>query len=142
MPWAPTLSPTGDPLRNPGECSLELPPSQRMGSWRLLSTTSGSPLFVCLSVCLFGATLGSLRDLSSLPGIEPRTMAVKVLSPNHWTAREFPHPPLTEGLPSDVNSPPPLPGGSCLELTCLPLRQAQKGHSSTSLAGRWPHPQR
>ena len=24
------------------------------------------------------------------PGIEPRPLAVRVLSPNHWTAREFP----------------------------------------------------
>ena len=24
------------------------------------------------------------------PGIEPRTVAVKVLSPNHWIAGEFP----------------------------------------------------
>ena len=24
------------------------------------------------------------------PGIEPRPLAVKVKSPNHWTAREFP----------------------------------------------------
>ena len=25
------------------------------------------------------------------PGIEPRSPAVKARSPNHWTAREFPH---------------------------------------------------
>ena len=29
------------------------------------------------------------RILVPQPGIEPRPTAIKVLSPNHWTAREF-----------------------------------------------------
>ena len=31
-----------------------------------------------------------LWDLSSRPGIEPRATEVRMLSPNHWIAREFP----------------------------------------------------
>ena len=30
------------------------------------------------------------RILVPQPGIEPRPLAVKAWSPNHWTAREFP----------------------------------------------------
>ena len=39
---------------------------------------------------LFLAIPRSLRDLSSLTRTEPRATAVKVPSPNHWTARELP----------------------------------------------------
>ena len=34
--------------------------------------------------------LHGLWDLSFRPGIEPRPLAVKVQSPNHWAAREVP----------------------------------------------------
>ena len=32
----------------------------------------------------------AFRILLPQPGIEPRPLTVKALSPNHWTAREFP----------------------------------------------------
>ena len=32
--------------------------------------------------------------LVPVPGIVPRSLAVKVPNPNHWTARELPYPPL------------------------------------------------
>ena len=42
----------------------------------------------------FFLMLGCTSQLSGSefprPGIEPRAAAVKVPSPNHWTAREFP----------------------------------------------------
>ena len=38
----------------------------------------------------FLATAHSLWDLISGPGIEPLPLAVKVQSPNHWAAMEFP----------------------------------------------------
>ena len=38
----------------------------------------------------FLASLCGLRNLSSLTRIKPRTLAVRVPSPNHRTAREFP----------------------------------------------------
>ena len=42
------------------------------------------------TLLLFLAAPRGLRDLSSLPGIEPRPMAVKAPSLNYWTTREFP----------------------------------------------------
>ena len=48
----------------------------------------GSPFF--LFFFLFVATPHSLWDLSSQPGIESRSPAVKAPSPYHWTTREFP----------------------------------------------------
>ena len=42
-------------------------------------------------IFFFLARLHSLQDLSTpQPGIEPRPLAVKAWSPNHWTTREFP----------------------------------------------------
>ena len=38
----------------------------------------------------FLASLCGLRDLSSLTRDGTWALAVKALSPNHWTAREFP----------------------------------------------------
>ena len=37
---------------------------------------------------LFAVPCG-LQDLSSQPGTEPGAPAVNMLSPNHWTTREF-----------------------------------------------------
>lgn len=76
-----SVSHIGEPLMNPIECSLELPPPENE---RHLSTTR--------------------------------------------------HPPLIEGLPSDVNSLPPLLGGTCPELRVLPLRQIQKRYKKASEA--------
>ena len=38
------------------------------------------------------------------PGIQPRVLAVIVLSPNHWTTREFPYD-LPNSIPSVRNDP-------------------------------------
>ena len=38
---------------------------------------------------LFFFFLAAVRILDPGPGIEPRAPAVRVLSPNYWTAREF-----------------------------------------------------
>ena len=47
--------------------------------------------FVCLFVCLFVLPLHlTCEILVPQAGIEPRPLAEKVLSPNHWTVREFP----------------------------------------------------
>ena len=43
-------------------------------------------LFVCFFFWLCCMACGILVPQ---PGIKPRPMAVKALSPNHWTAREF-----------------------------------------------------
>ena len=49
-----------------------------------------SSLFNCLGILSFFLFAVLLWDLSSLrPGIEPSPLAVKVQSPNHWSAREF-----------------------------------------------------
>ena len=45
-------------------------------------------VFVCL---FFWLHLASCGILVPLPEIEPGPLAVWVQSPNHWTAREFPH---------------------------------------------------
>ena len=47
-------------------------------------------IFFLSFICLFSFWSHSLWDLSSPPGIEPGNSAVSVLSPNLWTAREFP----------------------------------------------------
>ena len=44
-------------------------------------------LFVCF--CCWPRRMAS-GVLVPRPGIEPGPLVVKVLSPNHWTAREFP----------------------------------------------------
>ena len=43
-------------------------------------------------IAFVGVMLHSLRlqDLFPWAGIEPKALAVKALSPNHWTAGEFP----------------------------------------------------
>ena len=40
---------------------------------------------------VFWPCLTACGILVPWPGIEPRPLAVKSLSPNHWNAREFPH---------------------------------------------------
>ena len=40
---------------------------------------------------LFWLCRAACRILVPPPGIEPGPLAVKVLHPNHWTAREFPN---------------------------------------------------
>ena len=39
---------------------------------------------------LFGCAIWLVGDLSSLTRIEPRPIAVRAPSPNHWTTKEFP----------------------------------------------------
>ena len=46
-------------------------------------------MILILNIYLFLATLYSLWNLIPQPGIEPGPAAVRVWSPNHWTAREF-----------------------------------------------------
>ena len=48
--------------------------------------------FLGLHTCFFWPHLAACGILVPQPEIEPRTLAVKVPSPNHWTAREFPGP--------------------------------------------------
>ena len=43
---------------------------------------------------IYGHACMSCRILVPPPGIEPVPPAVEVLSPNHWTAREFPQGPF------------------------------------------------
>ena len=43
---------------------------------------------------IYGHACMSCRILVPPPGIEPVPPAVEVLSPNHWTAREFPQVPF------------------------------------------------
>ena len=71
------------------------------------------------------ATPHGLRDLSSLPGSEPAPLAVKALSPNHWTTGEFP-PRVYLGqeggtLPPTLVTvslwPPPLSGAALMLLS-------------------------
>ena len=45
---------------------------------------NGHFFWVGVSLCMAG------RILVLQPGNEPQAMAVEALSPNHWTAREFP----------------------------------------------------
>ena len=40
--------------------------------------------------CFVGLCCMAYEILVPRPGIEPRLLAVRVLSPNHWTTREFP----------------------------------------------------
>ena len=47
-------------------------------------------LWLVAVLCLVLAAPQSLQDLSSLLGTEPGLLAMKALSPNHWTTREFP----------------------------------------------------
>ena len=47
-------------------------------------------LFLFYLFFFFLASLHGLQILVPQPGIEPMPSAVKVWSPNHWTAREFP----------------------------------------------------
>lgn len=52
--------------------------------------------FFCHTICLqnlsFFLFFFFFRTLVSWPGTEPRLLAVKVLSPHHWTTTEFPLP--------------------------------------------------
>ena len=50
-------------------------------------------LFVCLFFFL-GSTAGVVRDLSSLPGIEPVSAAVGVQCLNRWSTRDVPEEPF------------------------------------------------
>ena len=55
-----------------------------------------SVFFVCLFFYFFWPCHVACRILAPQgPGIEPKPSAVKVRSPNHWTAREFPAPPVS-----------------------------------------------
>ena len=57
--------------------------------WVAISSSKGSNLhFLCLLHCWW--ILYCWATGEALPGIEPGAIAVKVLSHNHWTAREFP----------------------------------------------------
>lgn len=66
-------------------CSVRRP----SGNYFRPLTMDFSLLFL-LILFLFLAVLRGFQDLSPQPGIEPKALAVKVLSLNHWTAREFP----------------------------------------------------
>ena len=61
--------------------------------WRVgialgISNPSSGLFFGLLFVCLFFGHTCGLWDLRSRVGIEPRPLAVKMTSPNHWTTRK------------------------------------------------------
>ena len=58
------------------------------------SLGDGQEIGSFLSFFFFWTMPSSLWDLSSPLGIETEPLAVKVQSPNHWTAREFPEVPF------------------------------------------------
>ena len=50
--------------------------------------TNNKQIYIIFFFSLFAVPCG-LQDLSSQPGTEPGAPAVNMLSPNHWTTREF-----------------------------------------------------
>ena len=63
-----------------------------------------SPISHLTRSLFFLAALHSLQDLSSLTRDWTQTTAVKVPSPNHWTARELPHLILSWSTSTDLLS--------------------------------------
>ena len=63
------------------------------GSGELLQLRPPTPIFF-LFFYFFWPCLAVCGILVPQPGIEPGPTAMKALSPNHWTAREFPPAPL------------------------------------------------
>ena len=60
-----------------------------MGVLNWMPDPQAEVFFVCLFVC-FGLCHMACGILVPRPGIEPGPSAVRVWSPNHWTAREVP----------------------------------------------------
>ena len=63
---------------------------------RVVCNGGHSPIFLCIFVLMyffffFWPHCTACGILIPWPGIQPGPMAVKVQSPNHWTAREFPN---------------------------------------------------
>ena len=50
---------------------------------------AGRVFLVCFNFCFWPRRM-ACRILVPQPGIEPRPLAVRACSPNHWTTREFP----------------------------------------------------
>ena len=63
--------------------------TKNTNSWTSRSTRSKTFIFFFFFL-FFLPCRTSCRILAPRPGIEPRPLPVKALSPNHWTAREFP----------------------------------------------------
>ena len=59
-------------------------------AWKKLNSNYLIYLFIYLFILFFWPCHTACGILVPRPGIEPRPSAVKVWSPNHWTAREFP----------------------------------------------------
>ena len=74
-------------------CCLGLRVRKKFSKFQILLRTK-------ISVYLFLTRLQSLQDLSSLTRDWTQTTAVKALSPNHWTTREFLPNSLEYGRPS------------------------------------------
>lgn len=71
----------------PGTKQQQFYREETEGGWRV--TCSANAFVLRMFALLFVlAALRGLRDLSSRPGIEAASSAVKMQTPNHWTARE------------------------------------------------------
>ena len=68
----------------------KLPDKCRPGSFDLQGQSLA--IYLLSFFFFFFATPSACRTLVSWPGTEPRALAVKALSPNHWTTTEFPLP--------------------------------------------------
>ena len=68
------------------------PPSHRGqdGDWAVCPQGGSTPLWSSIFFFFFLFGLAACGILVPRPGIEPVLLAVKVRSPNHWTARELP----------------------------------------------------
>ena len=85
-------------------------------------------LLTCLHFFFFGCALRLVGFLVPRPGIEPGPLAVRVQSPNHWTAREFLH--FFFALPYFL-APQDALGSSCT-FSALSLESASSPRSSGS----------
>ena len=87
-------------------------------------TGLGQPLALLFLFFLFliFRFLGTPHALVPQPVIKPKPPAVEAQNPNHWTARESPHP-----------TPPPAPGTPAASPSCPSLAHRLPRHCRNSI---------